>query len=165
MEGVRDVGAEKADLVGAVRPEGDGIADHVGEPRGDNALPLADQTVDQRAPEVPDDVALEGIVGAELCDEGEPVDRELVGAKLVAEAVEVLALDGPTVADHLVEDPHADADVIFGGPIVLPPLRIYRNPFHLLLSSRGFFCYSREHPSYVTGRSTPRGAPDRIQGA
>eukprot|EP00969_Alexandrium_andersonii_P083635 3689332-Alexandrium_andersonii.AAC.1 len=103
MEGVRDVGAEEADLTGAASPEErDGVANHVGEPREGNALALVDQAVHQRAPEVPDNAVLEGVVGANLGDESEPVDRELAGAQLGPEAVDVLAPDGPPVADHFI---------------------------------------------------------------
>eukprot|EP00969_Alexandrium_andersonii_P327709 14481464-Alexandrium_andersonii.AAC.1 len=71
VEGVHDVRAKEADLVDAVGPEEmDRVAGDVGNPRGGDALALADHPVDQRAPEVPDDAVLRGAAGAHLGDHG-----------------------------------------------------------------------------------------------
>eukprot|EP00969_Alexandrium_andersonii_P074562 3289166-Alexandrium_andersonii.AAC.1 len=58
---------------------------------------------------------LHAAVGTQLAGEGEPVDRELLGAELFPEAGKVLAADCPALAGHLLEDVGADADVVLGG--------------------------------------------------
>eukprot|EP00969_Alexandrium_andersonii_P033290 1453481-Alexandrium_andersonii.AAC.1 len=76
---------------------------------------------------------LRAAVGPQLAGEGEPVDRELLGAELFPEAGKVLATDCPALADHLLEDADTNADVVLGGPVVPPPLGIRSNALNLPL--------------------------------
>eukprot|EP00969_Alexandrium_andersonii_P219964 9715473-Alexandrium_andersonii.AAC.1 len=48
--------------------------------------PLTDQAAHEGAPEVPDDAVLKEVAGTQLANEGELVDRELLGAELLPEA-------------------------------------------------------------------------------
>eukprot|EP00969_Alexandrium_andersonii_P161781 7150522-Alexandrium_andersonii.AAC.1 len=64
MEGIGHVGAQEADLSDAARPEEvDRVRDGVGDPRGYDALTLADQAVRRGAPAV-----LREVVGAHLAN-------------------------------------------------------------------------------------------------
>eukprot|EP00969_Alexandrium_andersonii_P184397 8146418-Alexandrium_andersonii.AAC.1 len=86
-KGVGDVRAQETDLVQAARPEEvDRVGHDVRDPRGGDALALADQAVGEKPPEAPHDAARHEAVGAQLPDEGEAVDRELLSAKLCPEA-------------------------------------------------------------------------------
>eukprot|EP00969_Alexandrium_andersonii_P086068 3794432-Alexandrium_andersonii.AAC.1 len=68
------------------------------------------------------------------------------------------------MAGHFIEDVGADTSVIFGGPVILPSLWIRWDTLDLRICCRGTLGHGNT-PREVTGLSTPRGGPDRIQRA
>eukprot|EP00969_Alexandrium_andersonii_P292550 12930173-Alexandrium_andersonii.AAC.1 len=69
------------------------------------------------------------------------------------------------MADHFLEDVDADLEVVFGGPIVLPPLRICCNALNLPLGCRSTLGDGRKHAARSDRSRNTQGGPVRIQGA